>query len=42
MENKTCQKCGRDLPDNYKYKKCESCRTLKANKIKKTLNVLEQ
>lgn len=26
METKSCKKCGRPLPENYKHKKCENCR----------------
>ena len=25
MENKVCKKCKKPLPEEYKYKKCESC-----------------
>ena len=34
MEQKTCKKCGRPLPDKYKHKKCENCRNLDAKKFK--------
>ena len=26
VEQRRCKKCGRILPDDYKHKKCESCR----------------
>lgn len=34
MKTKTC-KCGKTLPDDYKYKRCESCRGKKVEKAKK-------
>lgn len=34
MENKICKKCGRQLPDKYKHKKCENCRNQDAKKLK--------
>lgn len=43
-ESNTCNKCGRNLPTNYKYKQCESCRNKKIDSAKKvgidTLKVL--
>ena len=35
MEEKVCKKCGRVLPQDYKYKKCESCRSKGVDEIKK-------
>lgn len=37
MDSKVCKKCGRNLPEKYKYKYCESCRTQKAEKAKTAL-----
>lgn len=34
MEQKTCKKCGRPLPDKYKYKRCEYCRNEGVKKLK--------
>ena len=31
---KTCKKCKRILPEGYKHKYCENCRTEKAQKAK--------
>lgn len=36
METKVCKKCGRTLPEKYKYKKCESCRNQSVKKIQET------
>lgn len=36
METKTCKKCGRPLPENYKHKKCENCRNNAAKAWKDT------
>ncbi|MGT2665993.1 hypothetical protein ACVRYP_01530 [Streptococcus rifensis] len=44
MESNTCKKCVRNLPTNYKYKNCESCRNKKIETAKQlgvgTLKVL--
>lgn len=37
MDSKVCKKCGRNLPEKYKYKYCEFCRTQKAEKAKTVL-----
>ena len=36
---KTCKKCGRPLPDGYKYNDCEACRNKKAGKAKKAAGI---
>lgn len=36
MTEKLCKKCQRPLPDGYKYKYCENCRTVRAEKIRNT------
>lgn len=33
-ETRICKKCHRPLPEGYKYKKCESCRTHAAQTAK--------
>ncbi|MBM7643401.1 hypothetical protein [Streptococcus loxodontisalivarius] len=35
--NASCKKCNRNLPTNYKYKKCESCRNIKIENTKKVV-----
>ena len=35
MEQKTCKKCGKILPEDYKYKCCEACRNDRVHGIKK-------
>lgn len=34
-EQRVCPKCGKELPENYKYKCCEACRGKKASTTKK-------
>lgn len=34
MEAKTCKKCGRPLPENYKHKKCENCQNQTVKSLK--------
>lgn len=36
----TCKKCGRNLPTNYKYKKCESCRNKNIQGLKRIGKVI--
>lgn len=40
MENKekVCKKCGKKLPESYKYRQCEACRNAKAEKLGKTVS----
>lgn len=42
MEQKKCKEktCQRPLPKGYRYKYCESCRNMKANKTKKGIKVV--
>lgn len=40
MENKLCKKCGRPLPEDYKYKICESCAMKYINNLKKGMKVV--
>lgn len=35
MENKVCKKCHKPLPEGYKHKKCEACRNVQVQSIKK-------
>ena len=37
MEQLKCKKCGRDLPENYKYKHCENCRNAQVLAVKNGL-----
>lgn len=37
MENIVCKKCGKKLPQGYKYKKCEACRSVQVQKTKEGL-----
>ncbi|MGT2950720.1 hypothetical protein BU202_05460 [Streptococcus cuniculi] len=37
ISGNTCKKCGRNLPTNYKYKKCESCRNKRIETAKKVV-----
>ncbi len=30
-----CPKCGKELPDGYKYKRCEACRNVQIENVKK-------
>ena len=39
MENKVCKKCQKQLPKEYKYKKCESCRNAQVQGLKNGLKV---
>ena len=39
MENKVCKQCQKPLPKEYKYKKCEFCRTKQAESVKKGFKV---
>ena len=34
-EQRVCPKCGKELPNNYKYKCCEACRGKQASTTKK-------
>lgn len=34
MSQKLCKKCQRPLPEGYKYKYCEHCRSKRAQQIK--------
>ncbi|MFS9022666.1 hypothetical protein QM799_01940 [Streptococcus infantis] len=40
IENNTCKKCGRILPKDYKYNKCESCRNKTVSGMRKTVKVM--
>ena len=40
IEKNTCKKCGRILPKDYKYNKCESCRNKTFNGIRKAGKVM--
>lgn len=40
IEKKTCKKCARDLPKDYKYNKCESCRNKTLGGIRKAVEVV--
>lgn len=40
IEKKTCKKCGKILPKDYKYNKCESCRNKTLGGIRKAGEVV--
>lgn len=40
MENKVCKKCQKPLPDEYKHKKCESCRNEQVQGVKNGMKVV--
>jgi uncharacterized paraquat-inducible protein A len=37
---RTCKKCGKPLPDDYKKKLCESCTGKKAETVKNSLKTV--
>ena len=37
-KERVCKKCGKKLPEGYKYKQCEACRNVKAEKLGKTMD----
>lgn len=40
IEKKTCKKCGKILPIDYKYNKCESCRNKTLGEIREAGKVV--
>ncbi len=40
IEKNTCKKCGRIIPKDYKYNKCESCRNKTLDGIRKAGKVM--
>lgn len=40
IEKNTCKKCGRIIPKNYKYNKCESCRNRILGGIRKAGKII--
>ena len=40
MKPRVCKKCGTELPSDYKYNKCDSCRRKKAKIIREGLMFL--
>ena len=39
MEQKTCKKCKRILPEDYKYNCCEACRNDRVHGLRKIVKV---
>lgn len=37
MKNRICKKCGKELDEDYKKKKCENCLIKASNKFKNVL-----
>ncbi|MDO5141542.1 MAG: hypothetical protein Q4D31_00815 [Eubacteriales bacterium] len=37
MKNNVCKKCQRPLPEGYKYKKCDFCRSVQMQNVRNGL-----